>query len=214
MEPHKIKFPRTAHYFTSGTPSPEIKKIFFVFHGYGQLASRFIYKFDQLDEDCLVIAPEGFSRFYWNEAKGIVGASWMTKEDRLTEIEDYCNYIDHLYHLFLKKVPENVQVNLLGFSQGGATAVRWAERNRPHFHNLILWGAAFPEDLDYLSMAAYLSDKKLHVVYGKQDPYLSPERIKKHELFTEQQGLKFNMIWFEGKHEIDRATLKELSRNI
>ena len=89
MQSHKIKFPCTAHYYTIGTPSDKIKRVFFVLHGYGQLASQIIHKFDAVMEDTLIVAPEGLSRFYWNESKGIVGASWMTKKDRLDEIEDY-----------------------------------------------------------------------------------------------------------------------------
>lgn len=214
MKAHEIKFPRTAHYYTIGELSPDIKRVFFVFHGYGQLASNFVHKFDQLGDDCLVIAPEGFSRFYWNEAKGIVGASWMTKVDRLKEIEDYCNYIEHLYFHFINQLPNNIQINIFGFSQGGATAIRWIERNRPNFHNVILWGAAFPMDLEYIPMQDYLQDKNLYVVYGKDDQYLTNERIKMHEMFTQQQGLDFEMIWFEGKHVVDRTVLYDLTQRL
>jgi predicted esterase len=214
MQSHQIKFQRTARYYTLNSPSPSTKKIFFVFHGYGQLASHFIHKFDQLSKECLIVAPEGFSRFYWNEAKGLVGASWMTKENRLEEIEDYCNYIEHLYNDYRTKVPEDVQINILGFSQGGATAVRWIERNRPQFNNLILWGAAFPEDLQYIGMKEYLSDKGLHVVYGRQDPYITKESVNKQLLFTEQQELDIELTWFEGRHEIDRKVLDNLINRI
>jgi predicted esterase len=210
MQAHQIKFPRTAHYYTLGKPSETTKKFFIVLHGYGQLARHIIQKFNNLSEDNFILAPEGFSRFYWNEKKGIVGASWMTKADRLSEIEDYCNYIEHLYYQYKNQLPEDVEINILGFSQGGATAVRWIERNRPKFDNLILWGAAFPNDLSYLPMKDYLDNKKLNVVYGKDDEYLSAERIKMHDMFTQQQGLEFEMIWFEGRHVIDRTVLHDL----
>ena len=210
MQAHQIKFPRTAHYSTLGNPSKTTKKFFVLLHGYGQLASQIIHKFKGLETDTFVLAPEGFSRFYWNERKGIVGASWMTKADRLSEIEDYCNYIEHLYFYYKNQLAEDVEINILGFSQGGATAVRWIERNRPKFDNLILWGAAFPTDLAYLPMKDYLQNKKLYVVYGKDDPYLNAENIKTQDLFTQQQALEFEMIWFEGKHVIDRTVLKEL----
>jgi predicted esterase len=214
MQAHQIKFPRTAHYYTLGKPSKTTKKFFIVLHGYGQLASQIIHKFSDLEDDAFILAPEGFSRFYWNEKKGIVGASWMTKADRLSEIEDYCNYIEHLYYQYKNQLPEDVEINILGFSQGGATAVRWMERNHPKFDNLILWGAAFPTDLSYLPMKDYLQDKKLYVVYGKDDEYLSAERIKMHDMFTQQQELEFEMIWFEGKHVIDRTVLNELVQRL
>ncbi|MBL4862177.1 MAG: alpha/beta hydrolase [Crocinitomicaceae bacterium] len=214
MQAHQIKFPRTAHYYTLGEPSKSTKKFFLVLHGYGQLASQIIHKFRDLETDSFILAPEGFSRFYWNERKGIVGASWMTKTDRLSEIEDYCNYIEHLYYQYKNQLPEDVEINILGFSQGGATAVRWIERNRPKFNNLILWGAAFPTDLSYLPMKDYLQNKKLYVVYGKEDEYISAERIKMHDRFTQQQELKFEMIWFEGRHVIDRTVLHDLVKRL
>jgi predicted esterase len=210
MQAHKIKFPRTAHYYTLGEPSKSTKKFFIVLHGYGQLASHIIRKFNNLSENNFILAPEGFSRFYWNEKKGVVGASWMTKADRLSEIEDYCNYIEHLYYQYRNQLSKEVEINILGFSQGGATAVRWIERNRPKFDNLILWGAAFPSDLTYLPMREYLQNKKLYVVYGKDDEYLSAEKIKTHDMFTQEQELEFEMIWFEGKHVIDRTVLHDL----
>ena len=210
MQHHQLKFPKTAHYYSLGNVSPSCKKVFFVLHGYGQLASKMIYKFDQLSSDYLFIAPEGFSRFYWNEKKGIVGASWMTKANRLNEIEDYSNFLQQLYDHFIAKLPQEVEINILGFSQGGATAVRWLENKRPLFHNLILWGAAFPEDLDYKSLKDYLTPKQLYVVHGRQDPYLSPEKIDKHQDFCLDQGLDYEAIWFDGKHEIDRNVLSKL----
>ncbi len=214
MQAHQIKFPRTAHYYTIGKPSAEIKKLIFVFHGYGQLASQIIHKFDAVGDDTLVVAPEGFSRFYWNEAKGIVGASWMTKKDRLSEIEDYCNYLEYLFHHFTNLVATDAKVVVIGFSQGGATAVRWLERNRPAINHLVLWGAAFPMDLNYLPMHSYLKNIETHLVYGTKDQYLSDERIKMHDLFTKQQQLSYSMIWFEGKHELDRTTLYQLLSSI
>lgn len=214
MKEHQIKFPKTAHYYTLGQPNKKTKKFFIVFHGYGQLASRIIQKFDQLGEDCFIVAPEGFSRFYWNEQQGIVGASWMTKANRLSEIEDYSNYIEYLYNHFKNQLPGDASIHILGFSQGGTTAMRWIERNRPQFDNLILWGASFPMDLNYHTLQAYLTTKKIFLVYGRQDEYLSKERLEVHERFTKEQALNFETIWFEGKHVIDRSVLHDLVNNL
>ena len=41
----------------------------------------------------LLIAPEGLSRFYHEDHESI-GASWMTREERLEEIKDYLMYLD------------------------------------------------------------------------------------------------------------------------
>src|SRR5258705_7905505 len=88
---------RMARYFTIGRPDREV---WFVLHGYGQLAARFLSRFEPLDDGGrLIVAPEALSRFYLTEdsAERRVGASWMTREDRLTEIEDYVQYLEAVY---------------------------------------------------------------------------------------------------------------------
>ncbi|MCP4442443.1 MAG: phospholipase [Aureispira sp.] len=209
MNEHHIKFERTAHYYTLGEPNKEAKQFWLVCHGYGQLASRIIKKFNQLP-NAFILAPEGFSRFYWSEKDSLVGASWMTRKDRLSEIEDYCNYISQLYNSYKEQLADDVQINILGFSQGGATVVRWMERMQPDFDNLILWGAGFPPDLEYKPLHNYLENKKLWVVQGKTDHYLTEERLAKHEQFMKSQGLDCEEVWFDGGHEIDRAILNDL----
>ena len=176
-------------------------------HGYGQLASYMIYKFDQLEEGYSVVAPEGFSRFYWKEKKGIVGASWMTKQDRLSEIEDYTNYLQHLYEQFLAQVPKGTPVTVLGFSQGGATAARWLHRLQPDVQQVLLWGAGFPEDLDYSAQLDYWNSMDVRLVQGRQDEYLTQARYERQIAFLEGQGLKTQTRWYEGGHAIDRTVL-------
>lgn len=216
MQAHKFKFPRTAHFYTLGTPSKATKNFWIVCHGYGQLAKRFIYKFDSiLDEETFVIAPEGFSRFYFDRSSPTpVGSSWMTKEDRLDEIEDYANLIQHYYDHYRSLMGEEVQINLFGFSQGAATQLRWIMEKFPRFDHLILWAGLIPEDLDYQPHQAYFSDKQIHFIYGTEDPLITPERIDKHNQLIKDQLLQVNVQTFEGKHRVDRAMLKGLNEQI
>ena len=73
------------------------ERIWLVFHGYGQLAEYFIKKFEDLDPTKnFIIAPQGLSKYYLQGVYGRVGASWMTKEDRLTEIANQYAYIDEV----------------------------------------------------------------------------------------------------------------------
>ena len=79
MQIHSISVPKTAHYCTLGEPGPHIKYFWICCHGYGQLAKRFIRKFERIhQEDTLVVAPEGFSRFYWKDFTGDVVATHMS----------------------------------------------------------------------------------------------------------------------------------------
>src|SRR5437868_12076424 len=91
MQEHFLDTTRTARYFTLGDPV-SAAELWFVGHGYGQLASRFLERFRGIDvEGRCIVAPEGLSRFYLTDTptERRVGASWMTREDRLHEIDDY-----------------------------------------------------------------------------------------------------------------------------
>src|SRR5437762_7802629 len=147
MQEHVLSTSRTARYFTLGHPT-DATELWFVCHGYGQLASRFLERFRALESPrrCIV-APEGLSRFYLTESatERRVGASWMTREDRLHEIDDYVRYLDALYsHV----APGAARVTALGFSQGTATVCRWAALGSVRIDRLVLWGGEVPPDLD------------------------------------------------------------------
>ncbi len=212
---HKIKIQKTAHYYTIGTPGDHIKNFWIVCHGYGQLASNLIKKFTEIDDgSTLILAPEGFSRFYWGGVSGNVAASWMTKHDRLDEIADYTRYIRQLYDTFKSKLPDKVNITLLGFSQGCATQCRWIMQEFPEYDHLILWAGLFPEDLDYTPHQGYFNSKKTIFVYGKNDQYVTPERLQWQEHFTKEQGINYKIRTFEGKHEIDRNLLKSIAEEL
>jgi len=73
---HHFQVPRTAHYYTLGTPSEAIEDFWLVCHGYGQLGSEIIHKFEKFDDGKhLIVAAEGLSRFYWGGVTGKVSAS-------------------------------------------------------------------------------------------------------------------------------------------
>lgn len=100
-----LKVPRTARYWTAGDLTAA-SEVWFVLHGYRQLAGRFIRRFERLDGldegSRAVVAPEALSRFYIGPqvgphgAESPVGASWMTRADREHEIADYVEYLDRL----------------------------------------------------------------------------------------------------------------------
>jgi len=207
---HQLKVQRTAHYATLGEPGPHIRTLWLVFHGYGQLARRFIRNFvDIADKDTLVVAPEGLSRFYWGGFDGPVVASWMTREDRLYEIADYSAMINQLYEHYLEACPQVERIILLGFSQGTATVVRWLTWTRPHFHHLMLWAGQLPEDIDYKPIQDYFADKSLHFAYGDADPFITPQRMEFMREVIQQSGLTFREFPFVGKHEIVAKALRE-----
>lgn len=209
MEQKNITVPKTARYFTIGEVSEQTETIWFVCHGYGQLANYFIQNFHALDpRKHFIVAPEGLHRFYWERFSGRVVASWMTKEDRASDILDYVNYLDAVYTEVMAQFSNRkVKVNVLGFSQGTATVCRWLANGASKADALLLWAGVFPPDMDFDAKKQIFDQMKVYMVVGDQDEFLNEEEIKKQEAFLAEKGIGYELVRFEGKHEINKEAL-------
>ena len=205
---HQYKIEKTVRYFTHGN-ADSAKNGWIVLHGYGQLPYYFIRKFESLDpNENFVIAPEGMHRFYLEGTSGRVGASWMTKEARLDDIEDNISYLDMLAKDLLNKRKYERKI-LLGFSQGGATATRWHESGNFNADIFVLWASVFPPDLDFDPNQSSLMKSQNYFVLGKNDPYFKGKESEVKKLFK-SQDFNFKIIDFDGNHEIDKKPLIEI----
>ena len=205
MQEHQFSTSRSARYFTLGSPQ-HAADVWLVCHGYGQLASRFLERFRPIEaERRYIVAPEGLSRFYLTEhpTERRVGASWMTREDRLHEIEDYVRYLDAVYS---EIAPGKARVTALGFSQGTATVCRWAGLGSSRIDRLIVWGGEVPPDLDLKRLRV----SSLTLVYGTRDEFFTPKIIAATEERLRANQIGYELVPFEGGHEIDEATLRRL----
>ncbi len=217
MKEHHLPVTRRARYFALGEPSPRTREVWFLCHGYGQLAARFLEKARVLEAgERYVVAPEALSRFYLTERADElhVGASWMTREDRLTEIDDYVGYLDAVYADVLRSLDvARVSVHALGFSQGASTVSRWAALGKSRIDRVILWGGELPPDLDLAvdTVAVRLRAARLTLVHGTGDQYITPkvvggitERLRAH-------GIVYRELSFAGGHELNDAVLSDLT---
>lgn len=203
---HNITISKTANFYTLGDVK-SATTIWLVLHGYGYLAKNFIEKFRPIfTKNTLVVAPEALSKFYVKGVDGSIGASWMTKENREEEIADYINYLNQLYVSILKQVAApNPKINIVGFSQGGATASRWIAASKINCDNFILWASVFPTDMDIETIVPL----NTFFLYGNQDKYVTEERVKQQKEIFKKSGLKIKTILFKGKHDIPKAILVE-----
>ncbi|WP_046242711.1 alpha/beta hydrolase [Hymenobacter terrenus] len=213
MTEHHLAVTRSARYYQLGELSAQTKRIWFVCHGYGQLAAYFSRHFaflTEADPTTVVIAPEGLSRFYLTGNSGRVGASWMTRDDRLAEIEDHVGFLNQLADKILDECLPDVQVTVLGFSQGTATVSRWLAQ--AHFRpvQLILWAGGFPNDLEPAIARHLLQDLTLTMVVGTNDEYISAAQIAQQQQQLQLLGSTPRLITFEGKHELNQAVLQTL----
>jgi predicted esterase len=213
IEEHHLAVARTARYYTRGPAGATERWI--VLHGYGKLAGRFLRAFAGLDDGSRqLVAPEGLSRFYTARAPETrVGASWMTREDRLHEIADYVRYLDAL-HAALAAAPAPARLVVLGFSQGVATACRWVAAGGVPATDLILWGELPPPDLDLEAAAPVLRGLRLRLVIGRSDEFVTDDRRQVAEARLRHAGLTFTTRLFDGGHVIDGAVLAEVAREV
>ena len=206
MIQRNITVAKTARYFLLGETSRSNQTLLIVCHGYAQLADEFLKSFEGLHHDnLLIVAPEGLHRFYAKGSTEKVVASWMTKEDRENDIRDYVSFLDQLLE---ELNPENFKrIILLGFSQGAATASRWASlgKSRNKIHELILFCGFFPPDLPPSGIPETM---QLNVVTASDDRFISPEQESKQLEEMRKLNPQLKHIRFEGKHEIDLETLK------
>lgn len=196
----KIEVSIEASYYEIGNDQ-DPERLWLVCHGYGQLASRFIKKFKELDMNrSLVVAPEGLSHFYLEGLSGNVGASWMTKHDREQEIENQFSFLETL---MLSKVRtlHPKRLTLLGFSQGGATICRWAAKTELVFDDLYLWATIFPPDMDAGFMEKTLQGKNVKIFYGTEDPFIKDEHIERAEKYLGEVP-DLEIVSFEGDHRV------------
>ncbi len=212
---HHLRVQRTARYFTlGGTPGAEPKSIWFVLHGYGQLAAVFIRYFSDLaSDDTLIVAPEAMNRFY---LVGIdkapardrpVGATWMTREDRDCEIADYVEYLDALQ----AEVAPSAKINVIGFSQGAATATRWVEHGAATVERLVLWGGLMPPETDLKRGHAGLRHVPLTYVIGTRDQYVTADMVAAEIARLDAAGIPHEMIRFNGGHVISRTAFPRIT---
>ncbi|HYV97520.1 MAG TPA: hypothetical protein VE967_08715 [Gemmatimonadaceae bacterium] len=212
-----LRVARTARVGRVGTLSAATRETWVVLHGYGHLARSFAASATWPAGDTRVfLFPEALQRFYDAEpgtphATAPVGASWMTREARDDDIADNHAYLDALVTHARGTAP-GARLTVLGFSQGGATAARWAAHRISSGHEpprLILWGAALPMDVD-LGENAPLRRLRVEIVIGTRDRWVTPERMSAEQARLDAAKFPIALRRFEGGHRLDDVTLAEL----
>ncbi|CAN5781680.1 esterase [soil metagenome] len=213
MRSHHLQVRRTARYYTLGGDG-DVGSVWFVLHGYAPLARYFIRPFEAIASDTrLIVAPEALNRYYFETAPGEhaadarVAATWMTREDREHEIEDYLEYLDALAERVSGDVASGT-ITVLGFSQGAATASRWAACGRTKIDRVVLWGASVAHEL--VPAPELFRGADLTVAVGNADPHVNEKRIaREHERLT-GAGLDCTLLRYDGGHRIEADSLRML----
>lgn len=223
MHEHHLRVGRTARYAVLGpeTDPAAIRELWFVLHGYGQLAADFLRRFTPLDDGTrLIVAPEALNRFYLVDvsssaaANRPVGATWMTREDREHEVDDYIAYLEAVQGDVVARVggPLPWRVTVLGFSQGTATAARWVSSGSIRPAHLVLWGGLLPPDLDLAARDHRLRQLALYLVIGSRDQFVNDIRVTEEAARLDAAGIALEIVRYAGGHGIHGDALLEVAR--
>ena len=198
---HTILVEQTARWFHIGSPPSESSKILIALHGYGQHPA---YMLDGLKpllkDDLCILAPEGLSRFYIKGTDGRVGASWMTRDERFTDINDHINYLNTWWTGLM--VAEGAEVIVLGFSQGVATAARWLAAGFPA-SKVILHSGTVPPEWEDSHPEFHPRISKWISIRGKDDPIYSQNSHKAAATLFDLLSLNFETLLVEGSHKMN-----------
>ena len=220
ITPHSIRVRRTARYYTLGPTHGFPRELWIVLHGYGQLARRFLSAFEGLDDGSrLIVAPEALSRFYLDPVSERrqhetprVGATWMTREDRLAEIEDYIAYLEQLtmelrHHL----AGAGPRIVVLGFSQGTATVCRWLASSELRADQIVLWAGGIPPEMDVADWSSRLHGAPLTLVAGEGDELVPESAVVAEGERLSAAGVAFTLLRHTSGHRIDPEALVRLA---
>ncbi len=213
--------PRTARYALLGAEPAHAKRIWFALHGYGMLASRFVRAFEgAIPEDTCVVAPEALSRFYLEMPRvdgghlQRVGATWLTRESRETEIVDVHRWLDAVHDEVVAESTAGQGIAprtaVLGFSQGVATAMRWIASGHVAPQQFVAWAGGLAQDVDRAMFATCMGSAETVVVAGHDDPFATDANRAAIAEMIMALKVPYRMLSFDGAHHLDVPLLTQL----
>ncbi len=198
----EITYATNKSYSTLNQLSERTKTVWFVCHGMGYLSRYFLKYFKSLNaEENYIIAPQAPSKYYI-QPKMHVGSNWLTRDNTEVETENIMTYFDAV--LKAEQIPDNINLIVLGYSQGVSVATRYLAKRQLQCSQLILHSGGIPKELTAEDFKYLNKDAKVKLIYGTEDEYLDEARIKEESLKAVALfGESVIILPFEGKHVVN-----------
>jgi predicted esterase len=190
-----------------GTLSDATKHVWVGLHGYGQLVQFFARHFRSLaTEERAFVFPQGPHKFYLNGVHGRVGASWMTKDERLVDIANQRLYLGFVFQWIKQQAPK-ATIHCVAFSQGVATIMRCIGHPDVQPSSILAWAGSWPPDLDETNRAA-LEELRFKACFGTRDEYITTEKQQEMRgYYLEKYNFEPSVSVYEGGHSFDAEKL-------
>ena len=206
----EISYQTTNSYSTLNNLTKATKNVWFVCHGMSYLSRYFLKYFKELNpEENYIIAPQAQSKYYIPPAFKHVGASWLTKENTLKEIDNVMRYFDAVFEA--EQLPKDKNFIVFGYSQGVSVAMRYVARRQLRCSQMILHSGGIPKELIADDFAFLQDNCNVSLIFGTDDEYLNAERMQSetkrvHELFDRN----VTIVPFDGKHVVNVELINQL----
>ena len=208
---NQVDYQTTNSYTTLNKITDKTKNIWIVFHGIGYLSKYFLRYFDELhQEENYIIAPQAPSKYYLNNQYRHVGASWLTKENTVTETQNVLSYLDAV--VAKENIPAHCNLIVFGYSQGVSIATRWMVNRKIKCGHLVLYAGGIPNELTELDFKFLLENTtKVTTIVGDRDEYINKERFQlESQKITSLFDGRAEQVIFDGKHEIKKEIINTL----
>lgn len=205
----EISYNTTNSYSTLNNLTTNTKNVWFVSHGIGYLSRYFLKYFNELNPDeNYIIAPQAQSKYYLGSKYRHVGASWLTKENTVKETENVMHYFDAV--LEAEKLPSNINLIVLGYSQGVSVVTRYVASRKLKCSQLLLLSGGIPEELTHADFKFLEGETKVTLLYGNKDEYLREAfMVNALKRFDKLFSKTSKVIVFDGVHEVKKELLEQ-----
>lgn len=184
------------------------------FHGYAESAEIALERLRAIPgaEQWTLVAVQGLHRFYRGRSTAVV-ASWMTRQDRDSAIDDNNRYVSAVLAATAERVDSGPSVVFAGFSQGVAMAFRAACSSTRVVRGVVAVGGDVPPELSREQLARL---PVVLLVRGRADEWYSAAQWDADQARLRAAGVDLTSLEFEGGHEwhtdVSRAAAAWLHR--
>lgn len=168
------------------------------FHGYGENAERHLEELRRIPgaAQCVLCAVQALHPFY--NRTGEVIASWMTRQDRETCIEDNVRYVGNVVAELREGLGADGPLVYLGFSQGAAMAYRAAAGAGHPCQGLIVLGGDVPPELEEKDLSAF---PPVLLGRGGSEEWYDAAKMEHDVTLLRGKRVDVRPVVFQGGHE-------------